>query len=226
VTHLPQSLYAASLSAWWCCPDCDAVRLCCPGCAERLAIRRPSNHPPALPFHPGPIRCPDTTCQAILTATICGYRPNPTGDAPATRSPLSDRLPVIERPPLPRPAPRAPELTPEQTRSARYPRRRGYINAALELEERPRPPRPAGPARPSWPHKPCPPAAARKRLRDWAADGLLPDGAAPCSIAAAYRRLFGGAEPVRDRQTRIYSYRELRGCLWLLRQGQGPEVAQ
>ena len=94
---LPRSLYAASLSAWWCCPECDTVKAICPGCAEPLPIKRPANHPPALPLH-WAFKCPDPYCGAALALTVCGYRPNPTGDAPAHRSPLSDPLPVAERP--------------------------------------------------------------------------------------------------------------------------------
>ena len=94
---LPRSLYAASLSAWWCCPECDTAKAICPGCAEPLPIKRPANHPPALPLH-WDFKCPDPYCGAALALTVCGYRPNPTGDAPAHRSPLSDPLPVAERP--------------------------------------------------------------------------------------------------------------------------------
>jgi len=96
-----RSLFHASLAAFWCCAECDAALLCCPGCSERLPIRRPKNQPPALPYSAF-IHCPDTECRAALAITICGYKPNPTGDAPAY-SVLSDQLPVAPRP-RPRPA--------------------------------------------------------------------------------------------------------------------------
>jgi hypothetical protein len=172
---LPRSLHTVTASAWWCCPDCDSVRFCCPGCSEAFHVERPLEQPPALPFHL-PIRCPDPVCEALLLLTVCGYRPNPTGDAPANRSPLSDPLPVAERPepkparPLapffssppaePAPQPSPPKRTQAQAHAARYLRRRGYINTALELQERPRPPKPPQRRRPARATTPAAAAAA------------------------------------------------------------------
>lgn len=102
------SFFAAVLSGWWCCRDCDAARIICPSCGRDLGVKRPDDHPPALPFHDGR-HCPG--CHAALYVSITGYRPNPTGEAPATGFPLSDPLPVAprpqtpSRPPAPRPGP-------------------------------------------------------------------------------------------------------------------------
>ena len=217
-----RSLYAASVSAWWCCPDCDSVRLCCPGCSEGFHIERPLEQPPALPFHL-PIRCPDPVCEALLLLTVCGYRPNPTGDAPANRSPLSDPLPVAERP---EPAPRAPladffngepePLRPTQRSNPQRPQaiasRRPTPPAARRFGSRRLRPAPTGP-RPRA--LPCPADAFRYRLAAWGKAGVLPDGVAPSAVAAAYRRTFK-AEPHRDRRYptfRAYSHRELRLAL-------------
>ena len=253
---LPRSLHTVTASAWWCCADCDSVRFCCPGCSEAFHIERPLEQPPALPFQL-PIRCPDPVCEALILLTVCGYRPNPTGDAPANRSPLSDPLPVAERP-APMPAPRAqqqarepeqparlvsffdgepeplrpapPQRTQAQEHAARYLARKGYINTALEMQERPRAPRPARtprPKRPAPPPKaaPCPTDTERHRLTVWAARGWLPDGVAPSSIAAAYRRRFG-VEPRRDdacHTFRAYSLRELGQALGELGRAFEPE---
>lgn len=181
-----RSILASSISAWWCCPDCDAVALCCPGCSEPLTAIRPNDHPPALPFHMG-LRCPDRDCSAALSVTVCGYRPNPTGDVPATRSPLSDPLPVAERhrpvitaTPRPRPAARRP------SKRTTAPPQRPTITARL-------------------------PSGERNRLAIWAAWGWLPDGVNGSSIAAAYTRACGRPAP-RDPSrpsTRAYSVLEL-----------------
>lgn len=65
-------------------------------------------------------------------------------------------------------------------------------------------------------YRPCPPETFRRPLRDWLTFGIPWDRGcevAPCTVAAAYRRLFR-AEPRRGRlellQTRVYSLRELR----------------
>jgi len=208
-----RSIYTAAVSAWWCCPDCDAVRLFCPSCAEQFEVDRPDDHPPARPFHSG-IRCPDPDCDALLALTVCGYRPNPTGDAPATRSPLSDPLPVIERPRPPAP-PRAQQPAPPAAapNPDRWPRN---LN-------RGRTPRPAyaGP-------RPCPPDARRRRVAEWDAGGVLPRGVDPSTLAAAYRRRFGGVEPRRDpnrKTTRAYTFRELGLALGELGLAPAPEPA-
>jgi hypothetical protein len=182
-----RSIYAAAVSAWWCCLDCDQARAYCPGCGEQgVAIDRPANHPPALPFGAA-VRCPDPACGVVLTVTVCGYRPNPTGDAPANRSPLSDPLPVAERP-----RPQAPPPKPD-----RWP-------ANLNRGRKPRP-APTGP-------QPCPLDAPRRRLAEWAAVGMLPQGIDPGTFASAFRLCFGGLEPRRDsirKVTLAYSFREL-----------------
>ena len=195
-----RSVYSASVTAWWCCRDCDNARLYCPSCTEQLSIDRPDDHPPARPFYAG-ARCPDPDCDAFVAVTVCGYRPNPTGDAPANRSPLSDPLPVIE-PPRPVAPPRAQPIAPPAPpppRPAPQPWPRD-INKG-------RTPRPAftGP-------KPCPPDAPRRRFSEWAAVGVLPRGLDPSTLASAYRRRFGGVEPRRDpdkKATRAYTFREL-----------------
>jgi len=203
-----RSVYSVALSAWWCCPNCDAVRFCCPGCGEPLGVRRPPDQPPALPFRVG-IECPDPECVACLCLTVAGYEPNPTGDAPANRSPLSDPLPVAERPePAHRPSPA---------------QRRGQLVNFFDDEPeppRPRPKRPAPPPKPA----PCPAGTPRFRLAAWDANGWLPDGVAPSAIAAAYRRRFG-AEPRRDpacKTFRAYSLRELEMVLAELGLGVEP----
>jgi len=182
-----RSLFHASLAAWWCCPECDAALLFCPSCREQLPIRRPKKQPPALPYSVF-IHCPDAECGAALAITVCGYKPNPTGDAPAYSS-LSDRLPVA-----PRPGPARPE------------RRR------KPAATRPTPQRPAAPAlrstKPSGPSAPCPPDAERYRLAHWATQGLVPEALTPSTVAAAYRRAFW-AEPHRDGGLLVYSRREL-----------------
>ncbi len=197
-----RSIYTAAVSAWWCCPDCDAVRLFCPGCAEPFEVDRPDDHPPARPFHLG-IRCPDPDCDALLALTVCGYRPNPTGDAPANRSPLSDPLPVIERPrpaapprAQPAPPPRPPERTPDQITAARSLRRQGYINGSLDMVRG---------------STPCPADAPRRRALEWADLGVLPEGVEPSALAAAFRRRFGvGARRDPRRKTGLaYTFREL-----------------
>ena len=198
-----RSVFTSSITAWWCCPDCDAVRLCCPGCSEWFRITRPDDRPPALPFHSG-IRCPDPDCDALLALTVCGYRPNPTGDAPANRSPLSDPLPVIERPRPPAPPralpapppPSPPQRTQAQAHVARSLARQGYINPRLDMARGP---------------LPCPPDAPRRRAIEWAAVGVLPPGVEPSALAAAFRRRFGvGARRDPKRKTGLaYTFREL-----------------
>ena len=221
---LPRSLYAATATAWWCCPHCDAVRLCCPGCAEPLLLSRPTDQPAALPYACSAV-CPDPVCGAALTITVCGYRPNPTGDLPAGRSPLSDPLPVAERP-APMPAPRA-QLAdffnggtqpPRPAERSNPPRPQAIASrkptppAARRFGSRRLRPAPPGP-RPRA--LPCPADAFRYRLAAWEKAGVLPDGVAPSAVAAAYRRTFK-AEPRRDRRYptfRAYSHRELRLAL-------------
>ena len=209
---LPRSLFAASLSAWWCCPECDTVKAICPGCAEPLPIKRPANHPPALPLH-WAFTCPDPYCGAALALTVCGYRPNPTGDAPAHRSPLSDPLPVAERPrPNLRPRVPSPPRPQRQTRTttpaaAAAAARLADFRRTFPADRTPRPKRPAPPPKPA----PCPAGEPRYRLAAWGEWGWLPPGVAPSAIAAAYRRRFG-VEPRRDatyRTFRAYSLREL-----------------
>lgn len=57
-------------------------------------------------------------------------------------------------------------------------------------------------------HRPCPPSAERLTLAEWYRQtGVLPE---PGSVAAAYRRLFGGRSPRKHKQTCIYSRRELQ----------------
>lgn len=197
-----RSIYSAAVSAWWCCPDCDTVRLFCPSCAEEFRIPRPDDHPPARPFYRG-IKCTDPDCDARLLLTVAGYKPNPTGDVPAGRSPLSDPLPVAERPRLtvvPPPQsvapPSAPQWTQAQAHAARYLARRGYINPNLDVGRG---------------STPCPPNTPRRRALEWAAAGVLPPGVEPSALAAAYRRRFG-VSPRRDprRKTGLaYSFREL-----------------
>ena len=181
-----RSLFHASLAAWWCCSECDAALLYCPSCREQLPIRRPKKQPPALPYSVF-IHCPDSECRAALAITVCGYKPNPTGDAPAY-SVLSDRLPVAPRPGPAKPA-----------------RRR------KPAATRPKPQRPAAPAlRPTKPSRPapCPADAERYRLASWVSQGRVPDELSPLAVAAAYRRAFW-AEPHRDAGLHVYSRREL-----------------
>ena len=106
------SVFAAVLSGWWCCRDCDAARVICPSCGRELGVKRPDDHPPALPFHDGR-HC--AGCHAALYVAITGYLPNPTGEVPPAVSPLSDRLLVAPRPstpPRPQPCPRNAEREP------------------------------------------------------------------------------------------------------------------
>jgi len=202
-----RSVYSAALTAWWCCPDCDAVRFWCPGCAEPLTLQRPPDHPPALPYRIG-IECPDPECVACVCLTVSGYHPNPTGDAPANRSPLSDPLPVVERSePMPAPRAQLADFFNGETQPPR-PTQRTAPPAARRFGSRRLRPTPPGP-RPRA--LPCPADAARHRLSVWDAWGRLPGGVAPSAVAAAYRRIFK-AEPRRDHTFptfRSYSRREL-----------------
>lgn len=235
---LPRSLHTVTASAWWCCPDCDSVRFCCPGCSEAFHVERPLEQPPALPFQL-PIRCPDPVCEALILLTVCGYRPNPTGDAPANRSPLSDPLPVAERPEpshRPSPPPRSQQRAPEPERAARL---ADFFNGEPEplrpshrqqRQAQPTPtaaaaaarladfrrafpvePRQPRPKKPPAPPKPapCPAGEPRYRLADWDEWGWLPPGVAPASVAAAYRRRFG-VEPRRDATYRTFRAYSLR----------------
>ena len=182
------------------------------------------------------MRCPDPECGAVLALTVCGYRPNPTGDAPANRSPLSDPLPVAQRPePGHRPTPT--QQAPDQGRQRLF---ADFFNGETQpprLTQRNNPPprparKPSRQAKPGrrterrdnirridgrlpmqeWqPARPCPPDAERLCVSDWALAGALPDGVSGAAIAAAYRRTFG-TEPPREQpryQIRAYSLREL-----------------
>jgi len=185
---IPAALHTASLALWWHCRDCDFAPCYCPSCAEPLGVKRPPQHPPALPLHQL-VSCPD--CGAALAVTVTGYRPNPTGDAPASSWPLSDPLPRSQnrrRPELRIPPPPKRQTKPQAT----TPQHRPRLPAA----------------------EPCPPAAERHPLSHWRRVGWLPEGVEPSALAAAYRRRFR-VEPRGDRQyrTRIYSQRELGLCL-------------
>ena len=186
---IPEALHTAALSLWWHCRECDAARFCCPGCAEPLGVRRPPQHPPALPLHQL-VSCPD--CGAALAVTVASYRPNPTGEAPASGWPLSDPLPRSQN--RHRPALRIPPPPKRQAKPQAKPQ-------ATTPQHRPRPA--ALPAA-----EPCPPAAERHRLSHWRRLGWLPEGVEPSVIAAAYRRRFR-VEPRNDHQFRAYSQREL-----------------
>ena len=186
---IPEALHTAALSLWWHCRECDAARFCCPGCAEPLGVRRPPQHPPALPLHQL-VSCPD--CGAALAVTVASYRPNPTGEAPASGWPLSDPLPRSQN--RHRPALRIPPPPKRQAKPQAKPQ-------AITLQHRPRPA--ALPVA-----EPCPPAAERHRLSHWRCLGWLPEGVEPSAIAAAYRRRFR-VEPRKDHQSRAYSQREL-----------------
>ena len=187
---IPASLHTAALSLWWHCRDCAAARFCCPGCAEPLGVKRPPQHPPALPLSQL-VSCPD--CGAALAITVTGYRPNPTGEAPATSWPLS--APLSQPNPRHRPALRIPPPPPRKAATQANTHRHRPGSAAVLP-----------------PAAPCPPNAQRHRLSHWQRLGWVPEGVEASSIAAAYRRRFQ-LEPRRQRQSCTYSQRELGLCL-------------
>ena len=68
-------------------------------------------------------------------------------------------------------------------------------------------PTPSGP----WsPPLPCPRGTERHCLSEWPSRDLaVPEGQDPVSVAANYRRVFGGVEPIKRGAINTYSRREL-----------------
>lgn len=190
------------------CRCCAAAEVVCPGCGSTWGLSWPL---PLPPFPAGLRDCCDEPdgCGMRLELVAVGWS-EPGAPAQATRpADLSERARlerIWQRPATPRTDPVVPWARGDRAAPPAPP------------PPKPRPPRPAPLPRLLLQLEPCAAGKPRQRLSDWAEAGLLPDGLAPAAIAAAYRRLFGGAEPRREGQTRIYSRRELRGCLWLLRQ--------
>lgn len=171
----------------------------CPTCGDRHGWILPSGA--AMPFRLPAVDCP--SCGDRLEVTAVAWESPP--EQPHVLAPLSGQADVVA------------QL--ERLRCAASP-------VAPPAPPPPRPARPPSIERRNY--SPCPPTAERRRFVAWQRAGLIPADVEPSSVAAAFRRMFGGAEPRRDpqkQQIRCYSHREVRGCLWLLRR-EGRGVGQ
>ena len=154
-------MLSANVQAYVCCRECKEVLVFCPTCGELHGLL-PANRPKQLPITSG-FSC--DSCDTYISVQILGYRPNPTGEQAITSSPLSDRLPSLER---------AMALPAANKRPAVKATPRPRINQG-------RSPNPA-------PRRSLTEWAALGR-------NPLPRPTEPVSVAATYRRLYGCNPP-------------------------------
>ena len=82
----------ASIEAYFHC-ECGQIEYWCPTCGlpdTRVA-------PPSKRFVPSTTQAICEDCGTVITIKVVGYQPNPTGETPATNSPLSEALPGLTK---------------------------------------------------------------------------------------------------------------------------------
>ncbi len=206
------------------CPECLHHRIGCPTCGEEwgnTGSRVGAQHTLTCDCGPG--------LETLITVEVTGYMPNPSGEGPPPAA-LSDDLrrlsrswaqpaaPPVSPPQQPArmgtPAPRPSPWPLQRLQSSPQQQRRSTPRGKARLRAR-RASKPAKVPTRQF-EQPCPPDQPRWRFARFVeAAGWIPEGVAPCAVAAAYVRLFG-VSPRRDPLLptgRVYSAREMRLAL-------------
>lgn len=179
-------MLSATVQAYLCCRVCRAVEYFCPTCGEGLAAQAP------VTVQIPSAHSTQCDCGTFITVQVVGFELNPTGEAPATESPLSDKLPSLNKA-LRQPA--AQRSTPAKAGKTAPAFQKRLIVLPTQ-QQRPAATRPINPEQ-------------RFTLAQWAARGWeLPTDLAPVTVSAAYRRLFG-KNPPKQRATCLYTAAEL-----------------